>query len=77
MVLHRDGQESRVSVRVGSGHTWLAATRFPHTYEDTGASTGDASLDQWIRQRAAEELIRLAAAREVWLGGRGDTEDIR
>jgi hypothetical protein len=70
----KDGTR-KVAVLVGSGRNWYEATRFPHNVSDEGASTGDDKLDREIRQRAAEELIRLAAAKEA-LDGRG-SEDLR
>jgi hypothetical protein len=51
-----------VSVRVGAGQTWEKAVVFPHLHDETGLSTGDPLLDELIRARAYEELIRLAAA---------------
>jgi hypothetical protein len=75
LALQRKGETRKVSVLVGSGRNWYEATRFPHNVTDEGIGTGDDALDREIRQRAAEELIRLAAAKEA-LDGRG-TEDLR
>lgn len=78
MALQRGGQTRKVCVLVGSGHNWYQATRFPNIDSDEGESTGDDGLDKIIRQRAAEELIRLAAAKEVFDGEPGrHPEDIR
>lgn len=71
LALQRQGQTRKVCVRVGSGRNWFEATRFPHIESDEGESTGDDGLDRLIRQRAAEELIRLAAAKEVQDGEPG------
>lgn len=71
LALQRQGQTRKVSVLVGSGHNWFEATRFPNIASDEGESTGDDGLDRLIRQRAAEELIRLAAAKEVYGGEPG------
>jgi hypothetical protein len=58
-----EGRRMRaVVVRVGSGPSWYDAVRFPTVASDTTASTGDAKLDQEIREAAAAELIRLDAA---------------
>ena len=75
LALQRKGETRKVAVLVGSGRNWYEATRFPHNVSDEGLSTGDDALDREIRQRAAEELIRLAAAKEVADGRR--TEDLR
>lgn len=67
-----------MSVLVGSGRNWYEASLFPHLMSDEGRTTGDDGLDRLIRQRAAEELIRLAAAKEVYGGGPGiSPEDLR
>ncbi len=52
-----------VSVRVGSGPTWAEACRFPHPTTEGGESLGGDDLDALVRERAGEELARLAAAR--------------
>lgn len=70
LALQRKGETRKVCVLVGSGRNWYEATRFPHNVNDEGASTGDDVMDREIRQRAAEELIRLAAAKEAF-DGRG------
>jgi hypothetical protein len=58
-----DGRRLRaVTVRVGSGPSWYDAVRFPTVGSDATASTGDAKLDQEIREMAAAELTRLDAA---------------
>jgi len=63
-----DGRRLRaVVVRVGSGPSWYDAVHFPTVGNDATASTGDAKLDQEIREAAAAELIRLEAA----VGARG------
>jgi hypothetical protein len=57
------GVEPRVvSVVVGSGRSWEQAVTFPNTVSEGGRATGDARLDRVIRDRAAEELVRLEAA---------------
>jgi hypothetical protein len=58
-----DGRRLRtVVVRVSSGPSWYDAVRFPTVGNDATASTGDAKLDQEIREAAAAELTRLDAA---------------
>jgi hypothetical protein len=57
-----DGERVRpVLVRVASGQSWHRAVRFPTIGSDATESTGDAKLDALIRERAAEELVRLDA----------------
>jgi hypothetical protein len=51
-----------VVVRVGTGSSWVACARFPTMGSSASASTGDEALDRTIRERAAEELVRLEAA---------------
>jgi hypothetical protein len=51
-----------VVVRVESGPSWYEAVRFPTVKDDATSSTGDAKLDQEVREAAAAELIRLEAA---------------
>jgi len=51
-----------VRVDVGSGTNWLSAVRFPTWSGTDGESLGDDELDRQVRARAAEELVRLAAA---------------
>lgn len=75
LALQWRGGTRKVSILVGSGRNWYEATRFPHNVTDEGATTGDDALDRQVRQRAAEELIRLAAAREV--DDERDTEGLR
>lgn len=65
LALQHNRKWRKVSVLVGSGSNWYQATRFPHIMEEDGATTGNDALDKQIRERAAEELIRLAAAKEV------------
>ena len=65
-----EGGERPVVVRVGSGRDWRRAVQFP-TIDTAGTeTTGDPALDAEIRERAAEELVRVAAAaraaREGW-----------
>lgn len=61
------GKESRrVSVLVGSGPTPRAAVRYPHDHSESGCTLGDDELDQQVRDRAAEELVRLHAATRQW-----------
>jgi hypothetical protein len=57
-----DGSRRLVSVLVGSGPSWRRAVRFPNIGSDAGQSFGDVLLDEQVRARAAEELVRLAAA---------------
>lgn len=75
LALQHHGRTRRVAVLVGSGRNWYEATRFPHVLNEEGASSGDDVIDRLIRQRAAEELIRLQAAVEA-LGGT-TTEELR
>lgn len=78
LALQRDDGTRKVAVLVGSGRNWYEATRFPNLDTNEGETTGDDGLDRLIRQRAAEELIRLAAAKEVYGGGASrSTDDIR
>ena len=76
LALQHDGQTRKVAVLVGSGRNWYEATQFPHVLHEEGASSGDDNIDKLIRQRAAEELIRLQAAVEA-VSGRNTAEDIR
>jgi hypothetical protein len=63
-LLDVDGQSSRpVIVRVGSGQSWRRAVQFPTIGSDATESAGDHALDALIRERAAEELVRLQARR--------------
>ena len=71
--LQYNGATRRVDVKVGSGSNWYEAAIFPHIETDEGATSGDDAIDRLIRQRAAEELIRLAAAVEAMDGGRGSS----
>jgi hypothetical protein len=64
-IRYPDGHVRLASVRVGAGNAWRRAVRFPHLASDRGESTEDPWLDALIRERAAEELIRLAAAVEA------------
>jgi hypothetical protein len=60
-----DLERRLVVVLVGAGTTWLDAVWFPATAiggSDATATTGDDALDRTIRERAAEELVRLEAA---------------
>lgn len=58
-----DGRQRDAFVYVGSGKHWHEAVRFPNiTAGSAGESTGDDALDTLIRESAAEELVRLAAA---------------
>jgi hypothetical protein len=56
------GWERLVSVDVRTGTSWHTAVRFPHLRSDTGESLGSDDLDAQVRERAAEELVRLEAA---------------
>jgi len=62
--------ERTVSVSVGSGTCWRRAILFPHPMTYEGSSLGDDDLDEQVRARAAEELIRLAAALDAMKGRR-------
>jgi hypothetical protein len=42
--------------------------RFPNIRTDEGATLGDDDLDHEVRVRAAEELVRLAAAAAIASG---------
>jgi hypothetical protein len=57
-----DGSERTVSVIVGSGTSWRRACRFPNVASEAGQSLGSDELDDRVRRRSAEELVRLAAA---------------
>lgn len=57
-----DGDWQPISVLVGAGSSWQTAVRYPHWQNDRGASLGDDRLDAAVRDRAAEELVRLEAA---------------
>jgi hypothetical protein len=64
VLVDQDGNRVRpVVVKVGSGTSWRQAVHFPTVGTDGTASTGSAALDRTICERAAEELIRLEAAR--------------
>jgi hypothetical protein len=54
-----------VVVHVGSGTDWRHAVRFPTMHTAGTESTGDLALDTEVRERAAEELVRLEAALRV------------
>ncbi len=56
-----DGLRRRVSVRVGHRR----AVVFPNQDSEAGETLGTDILDQEVRLRAAEELVRLAAAQGV------------
>lgn len=62
--LELDSPDGRrlVVARVGSGRSWREAVRFPCLGTDGSETTGDEALDAEIRERAAEELVRLDAA---------------
>jgi len=61
-LLDASGQEvRRVVVRVSSGPSWRNAVRFPTIGTDATEATGDERLDAAIRDRSAEELVRLGA----------------
>lgn len=62
-VVSDDGIGRLATVCVSTGGAWRDAVRFPHDRADSGASTGDSALDAELSERAAEELVRLAAAR--------------
>jgi hypothetical protein len=66
-----DGSERVVVVLVGSGSTWFEAIRFPHDVSEGGCSTGNPLIDDEIRRRSSEELVRLTAilalARPGWV----------
>lgn len=63
------GDASRhVSVTVGRGGDWYDACQFPNIDSESGRSLGDEALDHEVLARAAEELIRLAAAVEAAKG---------
>jgi hypothetical protein len=64
--LVENGQRVRpVRVSVESGPSWRKSVRFPEVHGASTASTGDKELDRAIRERAAEELVRLEAATTV------------
>jgi hypothetical protein len=65
-----DGSERLVEVLVGSGSSWPRAVRFPHIGSEAGESLGDSALDDEVRRRAAEELVRLASAVDAASGAR-------
>lgn len=66
LALQHGGKTRKVAVLVGAGRNWFEATRFPNDATDEGQTTGDDGLDRNVRERAAEELIRLAAAKEAF-----------
>ena len=57
-----NGNERAVRVEVGSGTSWRWAVQFPTVRTWEGSSLGDDALDEQVRIRAAEELVRLDAA---------------
>lgn len=57
-----DGFERLVRVDVASGRDWLRAVRFPGHSNESSESLGDDELDRQVRERGAEELVRLDAA---------------
>lgn len=57
-----------VTVRVASGSDWYRSVRFPDHMTEEGASLGDDRLDEQVRVRASEELVRLEAAVNVATG---------
>jgi hypothetical protein len=57
-----DGSDRLVTVLFGSGPSWRRAVRFPNVGSEGGQSLGDEALDDQVRRRASEELLRLAAA---------------
>jgi hypothetical protein len=56
-----DGGRRPVTVVVGAGTNWADAVRFPTIGTDATCSFGDDELDALVRDRAAEELVRLSA----------------
>jgi len=62
------GWERLVSVDVRDGTSWYTAVRFPHPQSDAGESLGSDDLDAQVRERAAEELVRLEAATQIAQG---------
>lgn len=57
------------TVLVGSARNSTKALRFPNLASQDGESAGDELLDELIRVRAAEELVRMQgtlAAAESW-----------
>jgi hypothetical protein len=62
-LLRDDGSSRPVVVKVGAGQSWRRAVRFPTIGTDATESTGDERVDEAIRERAAEELVRFAARR--------------
>jgi hypothetical protein len=71
LALLPDGSERTATVIVGSGPTWRRACRFPNVASEGGQSLGDDALDEQVRRRAGEELVRLAAAVDAIERGRG------
>ena len=65
-----DGYERPVTVQVGSGRSWRSAVRFPNWQSSAGESLGDDGLDQEVRDRASEELVRHSAAVDAARGSR-------
>ena len=63
-----DGYRRDVHVKVGSGRTWSGAVWFPNLANADGETLGDEGLDQQVRERAAEELVRLEAAANLASG---------
>jgi hypothetical protein len=62
LVDEHDVELRPVVVRVVSATDWRQAVMFPSTDTAGSNSTGDPGLDQTIRERAVEELVRLDAA---------------
>lgn len=61
-----DGRERQVRVLVGSsGQSWSQAVRFPTLHSNATETLGDHELDQAVRERAAEELVRLEAVSAI------------
>ena len=61
-----DGSTRFVHVCVGSGSSFRQAVRFPNMDNEAGRSLGNDLLDEQVKRRAAEELLRLeASVREV------------
>lgn len=54
------------TVAVGSGNSWHDCCRFPNlSHGEAGESTGDAGLDQEIRERAGDLLTLLESTTNV------------
>jgi hypothetical protein len=64
-----DEPDRLIRVEIGSRTRSHRAVRFPNLGTEGGESLGDEALDEHVRRRATEELVRLRAAVEAMCGG--------